>query len=182
MKVPFVTMVSEQSDEYALGDHGLDTGVTASAAAPDCDDSARSGCHCQASGEHDRSELRDAWQSTDAGGDCSCTSGPDDRPVDPAGTPSQASALLCDDLYWCKSQASQALASAKLFRAVMRQDLQDIESLLSHGAQLNVVNGAGLTPLELAAERGKREASEWLLSQGPAFLKAQVCSCSALFL
>ena len=42
-------------------------------------------------------------------------------------------------------------------------------NLLIHPAR----SRAGLTPLELAAERGKAAASEWLVRRGPSFLKAQ---------
>ena len=67
---------------------------------------------------------------------------------------------------------------ATLFQAVMQDDVGRLAELLERGAELNVHNSAGCTPIELAIERGKTRALEFLATCGPAYLRAQYASSS----
>lgn len=55
---------------------------------------------------------------------------------------------------------------ARLFRAVMVENLSTLEKLFRHGANLNATNAGGYSPLGLATERGKRVACTWLAEHG----------------
>jgi hypothetical protein len=60
----------------------------------------------------------------------------------------------------------------------MQDDVGRLAELLERGAELNVHNDAGCTPIELAIERGKTRALEFLATCGPAYLRAQYASSS----
>ena len=71
------------------------------------------------------------------------------------------------------AEISHEQASHKLFRAVMQENISQLAQLLDDGAMLNIVNAANLTPIELAAERGKANSLAFLALRGPDYLKAQ---------
>jgi hypothetical protein len=71
------------------------------------------------------------------------------------------------------AESSHEQASNQLFRAVMQENISQLAQLLDDGARLNTVNAANLTPVALAAERGKTNALAFLALRGPGYLKAQ---------
>jgi hypothetical protein len=63
---------------------------------------------------------------------------------------------------------------ANLFKAVMSDDPTLIEAALAAGARVNAANGAGITALELAFERGKVDGAAYLARRGADYLRAQL--------
>lgn len=49
-----------------------------------------------------------------------------------------------------------------MFGAVMREDMEELEELLSRGADITAKNGQGQTMAEVAHERGKDKSVRWL--------------------
>ena len=68
----------------------------------------------------------------------------------------------------------QERRAAELFRAVMRSDLAVIEECLVAGAEINRTNAAGVTALELAYERGRKESASYLVQRGIRYLIADL--------
>ena len=68
-----------------------------------------------------------------------------------------------------KSTDGESLLSAEtkaMFGAVMREDMDELEELLSRGADITARNGQGQTMAEVALERGKDKSVRWLQDAG----------------
>ena len=57
------------------------------------------------------------------------------------------------------------LATA-LFKATMREDVDEIDRLLNAGVDIGSKNKAGITPIQLAADRQKKKALAHFRSRG----------------
>ena len=57
-------------------------------------------------------------------------------------------------------------AAQSLCECAIEGDLEKIKLLIAEGANVNMINWAGVTPLHFAADRGHKEAVQLLISKG----------------
>jgi len=57
-------------------------------------------------------------------------------------------------------------AAQSLCECAVRGDLEKIKLLILEGADVNMINRAGVTPLHFAADRGHKEVVQLLISKG----------------
>ena len=71
-------------------------------------------------------------------------------------------------LYLCVIVCSLSgyAAAQSLCECAIRGDLEKINLLIAEGADVNMIDTAGVTPLHFAADRGHKEVVQLLISKG----------------